>query len=298
MIVRAVDRDLRLIPVLYGDAEMPPLLASMKWIDFRGADGPTYERRLRELVEALHGRRPGPPPRGGVLKPPSDSRVRADSQLRHTRWVDRVDLRELVDDPGAQGVAYISLATGAPLLQLHEFGSEFSLFWHHRPERLDPNLFVSTFINMAVAPSRSLPTSSIRAEALMPGQTKHWELEEDETYLYAVANFLPARLPLPDVSDVPGRLLWFVRKRWEQSASFQLSIDGIRANTRIWADRPAAELPSPEIGLISGYEHVDMRPLVRIFERTVASNSVAENWAIVRAMEDDLRKRMRHQEDP
>jgi hypothetical protein len=56
MVMRAVDKQLRLIPVLLKDAEMPLLLASRVWVDFRGADGPVYEARVRELVKALKGR--------------------------------------------------------------------------------------------------------------------------------------------------------------------------------------------------------------------------------------------------
>ncbi|HXM56110.1 MAG TPA: toll/interleukin-1 receptor domain-containing protein, partial [Candidatus Dormibacteraeota bacterium] len=37
MVARAVSEGLRLVPVLLGDAEMPPLLANRRWVDFRGA---------------------------------------------------------------------------------------------------------------------------------------------------------------------------------------------------------------------------------------------------------------------
>jgi hypothetical protein len=60
MMTRAVEGKQRLIPVLLKDAEMPPLLASRVWIDFRNADGPDYLARVRELVRALNGERLGP----------------------------------------------------------------------------------------------------------------------------------------------------------------------------------------------------------------------------------------------
>jgi hypothetical protein len=72
LMTRAVEGKQRLIPVLLRDAELPPLLASLVWVDFRGVDGPEYERRVRELVKALRGERPGPPPRtGGLRRPPT-----------------------------------------------------------------------------------------------------------------------------------------------------------------------------------------------------------------------------------
>ncbi|HSG38310.1 MAG TPA: TIR domain-containing protein, partial [Thermoanaerobaculia bacterium] len=83
MVTRAVDRKLRLIPVLLTDAELPPLLASRVWIDLRTADGPEYERRVRDLVAALKGERPGPPPRReGEILPRPGTAFRAEGPLR------------------------------------------------------------------------------------------------------------------------------------------------------------------------------------------------------------------------
>jgi hypothetical protein len=62
MITRAVAAKQRLIPVLLKDAELPPLLASRVYVDFRQVDGPLYDQRLKELVAALKGERRGPPP--------------------------------------------------------------------------------------------------------------------------------------------------------------------------------------------------------------------------------------------
>src|SRR5439155_372939 len=53
MLNRAVAGQQRLIPVLLGEAELPPFLAARVWVDFRHADGPEYERRVSHLVAAL-----------------------------------------------------------------------------------------------------------------------------------------------------------------------------------------------------------------------------------------------------
>src|ERR1700730_6052705 len=53
MMTRAIEGKQRLIPIMLKDAELPPLLASRVWIDFRNADGPDYLARVRELVRAL-----------------------------------------------------------------------------------------------------------------------------------------------------------------------------------------------------------------------------------------------------
>ena len=45
---RAVAGQQRLIPVLYQDAELPPMLASRVWVDFRAADGPAYEAKVAD----------------------------------------------------------------------------------------------------------------------------------------------------------------------------------------------------------------------------------------------------------
>jgi TIR domain len=60
MVDRAVAGKQRLIPVLLGDVEVPPFAATRLWVDFRGMDGPEYERRVRQLVAALRGERHHP----------------------------------------------------------------------------------------------------------------------------------------------------------------------------------------------------------------------------------------------
>ena len=63
MMEQAIKGQKRLIPVLYKDAEMPPLLSTRLWVDFRDAEGDLYFKRLDELAKALKGVRSGPPPR-------------------------------------------------------------------------------------------------------------------------------------------------------------------------------------------------------------------------------------------
>ena len=64
MLTRAVAGQQRLIPVLFGEAELPPFLAARLWVDFRGVDGPEYDRLVNRLVAALRGERPPRPSRG------------------------------------------------------------------------------------------------------------------------------------------------------------------------------------------------------------------------------------------
>jgi hypothetical protein len=73
MMTRAIAGKQRLIPVLFKDAEMPPLLAARVWVEFRNLDGPDYLGRVRELVRELKGERRGPPPRTGELSLPPGS---------------------------------------------------------------------------------------------------------------------------------------------------------------------------------------------------------------------------------
>jgi len=70
MLTRVVAGQQRLIPVLLDDAELPPLLASRVWVDFRHADGPEYDRRVREVIATLRGERPLRPERDANIAPP------------------------------------------------------------------------------------------------------------------------------------------------------------------------------------------------------------------------------------
>ncbi len=82
MMTRAVAGEQRLIPALFLDAEMPPLLAARVWVDFRGADGPEYLRRVQELAAALRGEKGARPPRGEALAAPPGTGFRAAGPIR------------------------------------------------------------------------------------------------------------------------------------------------------------------------------------------------------------------------
>lgn len=69
LVTRAVAKSVRLIPVLYADAELPPMLATRAWIDLRGKTGDEYLAAVSRLARSLKGERPGPPPRGPLRTP-------------------------------------------------------------------------------------------------------------------------------------------------------------------------------------------------------------------------------------
>jgi len=96
MMTRAIEGRQRLIPVLLDDVELPPLLASRVWIDFRGADGPEYEHKVDELARALRGEKLQRPARDGETAPPPGTGFRAEGILRRTLRIapDRVALLE------------------------------------------------------------------------------------------------------------------------------------------------------------------------------------------------------------
>ncbi len=104
MMTRAVAGQQRLIPVLIEDAEMPPLLASRVWVDFRNADGPVYRTRLQELIKALTSR-PGPPPRTGELQPPPGTGFQAQGSMQRWLRIDRNQVELSGGDKPVQGVA-------------------------------------------------------------------------------------------------------------------------------------------------------------------------------------------------
>jgi tetratricopeptide (TPR) repeat protein len=82
MLTRTVAGQQRLIPVLLGEAELPPFLAARVWVDFRHADGPEYGRRVSQLVAALRGERLPRPSRDGLRAPPPRSSFRPEG-TRH-----------------------------------------------------------------------------------------------------------------------------------------------------------------------------------------------------------------------
>ncbi|MCK9877171.1 TIR domain-containing protein [Frankia sp. Ag45/Mut15] len=71
MLNRTVKGDFRLIPVLLADAEMPPMLATRSWVDFRQtADPASYKAAVRQLIAALRGERAPRPAVDGTIRPP------------------------------------------------------------------------------------------------------------------------------------------------------------------------------------------------------------------------------------
>jgi hypothetical protein len=110
MLTRTVDGRQRLIPVLLKEVEeLPAFLGSRHWIDLRGADGPVYERRVRELADALQGKKKGPPARTGKLKPRAGTGVHLVGTLRRTLRIapDAVTYTDKEgDDDGSSGVSH------------------------------------------------------------------------------------------------------------------------------------------------------------------------------------------------
>ncbi|ANW22348.1 TIR domain-containing protein [Streptomyces clavuligerus] len=49
----AAERNLRFIPVLIGEAVLPPFAANRVWRDFRGVDGTAYDDKIAELASVL-----------------------------------------------------------------------------------------------------------------------------------------------------------------------------------------------------------------------------------------------------
>jgi tetratricopeptide (TPR) repeat protein len=84
MLGRTVEGKQKIIPVILEDAEIPPFLGSRLWVDFRNGDGPEYERKVKDLIKALKGIRPGPPPR---IKPKPDTQVRPEGSFRGKLWI-------------------------------------------------------------------------------------------------------------------------------------------------------------------------------------------------------------------
>jgi len=89
MMNRAVEGKQRLIPVLLADAEMPPLLASRIWIDFRNAFGPEYERNFAKLVRTLKWERPDRPERNGRISLPTDDPFRPEGPIYRTLQISK-----------------------------------------------------------------------------------------------------------------------------------------------------------------------------------------------------------------
>jgi hypothetical protein len=84
MVTRAVAGQQRLIPVLLGEVELPPFAAARVWVDFRRADGPEYDRRVRELAAALRDERPTRPARDGTVEAKPGSGFRPEGPRQAT----------------------------------------------------------------------------------------------------------------------------------------------------------------------------------------------------------------------
>jgi tetratricopeptide (TPR) repeat protein len=82
MVTAAVAGRQRLIPVLLGEAELPPFAASRLWVDFRQVDGTEYQRRFDELVAALKDELPVRPEPDGRLVLPEGTGTRPEGARR------------------------------------------------------------------------------------------------------------------------------------------------------------------------------------------------------------------------
>jgi tetratricopeptide (TPR) repeat protein len=83
MMTDAVAGRRRVIPVLLRDAELPPLLASRTWVDFRDTRDPhTYRRQVEQLAATLRGEQVARPARDGQLVVPPDLAYRAEGPRR------------------------------------------------------------------------------------------------------------------------------------------------------------------------------------------------------------------------
>jgi len=74
LVQRAISGELRLVPVLIGEAELPPVLETFEYVDFRCADDQnSYRQRFQELARGLRNeRRPHPTPDPGRIVYPGD----------------------------------------------------------------------------------------------------------------------------------------------------------------------------------------------------------------------------------
>jgi len=96
-IAAAVARRQRLIPVLAGEAPLPPFAASRLYLDFRNVDSPpAYETKLSELAAAIRGQPSSarPAPGGGIVPPPGAYRAEGPRSARLTIGGDVVTFSE------------------------------------------------------------------------------------------------------------------------------------------------------------------------------------------------------------
>jgi tetratricopeptide (TPR) repeat protein len=209
MVSRAVEGSQRLIPVLLGDVEIPPFAATRLWVDFRGADGPEYERRVRLLVAALRGERPQRPARDSELAVPPRSGLRPEGARRTTLRISRDETVLEVEGKQAAGRAV------GPTQRLEE-----QLWQVERARRRGPHA-----ADLAVRAS---------GEAAGAGMTMHGRLVEAGTSLAAA--FLP--------DGVRAGLVEQVRLATDQGAALRLAVE-VTAPT--WVDLPWEALVLPEL---------------------------------------------------
>lgn len=95
ILTATVRRKGRLIPILLGEARLPPMLATRHAIDFTGLSGDRYEQRVRELANAILAHRPHRPHRGQPIQapPPADGISVADNEASKIQLL--ASLREL-----------------------------------------------------------------------------------------------------------------------------------------------------------------------------------------------------------
>ena len=100
--------DLRIIPCLRGDLDIPGFLASRQWVDFR--DQQSFKERVDDLCFGITGRRPAP------------------GSVREAVWADPVTARDIrliggwIEDERKELAALMNVRIGASLLG---FGAGF-----------------------------------------------------------------------------------------------------------------------------------------------------------------------------
>ncbi|KOU58526.1 hypothetical protein ADK57_36495 [Streptomyces sp. MMG1533] len=109
----------RVIPVLWGEAELPPFVVSRLYVDFRTVATPAqYEERVRELAEGVRGRPSMTrPARTGEVVAPDGLAYRPDGPIQAEL---RIGADSVVFSAGGTEVAAASLDGAEPDQQLEE----------------------------------------------------------------------------------------------------------------------------------------------------------------------------------
>jgi tetratricopeptide (TPR) repeat protein len=302
MVTRVVASQQRLIPVLLTDAEMPPLLASRVWVDFRQADGPAYEAKVRELVRALKGEKSGPPPRTGTLQPPPGSGFRPQGPLQRRLSISRIEVALLEDGASPithqpQGIDHVTeqrlwelnrarqrrLPEGSPLHRAGQSGSEGTVDspLHHHSLEAGAAL---TRVFLTGEAGQQLRT--VVEEATRQGSSLELGLEvSDETLVH-----LPwETLRVPAADGAPGLPLAL-----HPQIHFSRVVAGLGATPAVHIPGPLRILVvvgSPEKQNVRG-ELLDMeRELARILDAVEPARKSGK--AFVRVLETGSVKAMR-----